>query len=239
MSHSPTYRPLLYHLLNGAILAWLMLSCTHSKPAPTVEYPVTGVDISAHNGDIDFDAMSREGVEFVLIKATEGVSHKDANFHTNYLKARRAGMKIGAYHFFRFDCTGYMQALNILHSIRGKHLDLPVVIDVEEWTNSVTQPTEGVVDGLRRMITCLEEHGYRVMLYSNKNGYERFIRSRLESYPVWLCSFSPPDDTHRWVIWQYSHQGRLEGTRGPIDLNAFRGTREEWEKWASGARHAQ
>ncbi len=232
MCHRLIYQPLL-----SVALLWTLLSCSHTTPTPAVDYPVTGVDISAHNGDIDFETLSRQGVEFVLVKATEGVSHKDTHFHSNYLKAKRAGLKVGAYHFFRFDCTGYMQALNLIHSIRGKHLDLPVVIDVEEWTNSVTQPTGGVIDGLRRMIAVLEEHGYRVMLYSNKNGYERFIRGRLESYPVWLCSFSPPDDTHRWVIWQYSHQGRLEGVPGAIDLNAFHGTRDEWQQWASGARH--
>lgn len=198
----------------------------------SVDYPVVGVDVSAHNGPaLDFDTLRSEGVEFALIKATEGVSLKDSRFHSNYLKARRAGLKVGAYHFFRFDCTGMMQALNLMHSVRGKELDLPLIIDVEEWSNPVTHPTPGVLGSLHEMLDYLDSHGYPVMIYTNKNGYERFVKGRLESYPLWLCSLSELDGKTDCHIWQFSHNGRLKGAPGPIDLNAFTGTREQWEEW--------
>lgn len=84
------------------------------------EYPVRGIDISSHNGDIDFGALKQAGIDFVLIKASEGSSFKDPRFYTNIARARKAGLKVSAYHFFRFDATGYMQALNFLHSLRGR-----------------------------------------------------------------------------------------------------------------------
>ena len=63
------------------------------------EYPVRGIDISSHNGDIDFGALKQAGIDFVLIKASEGSSFKDPRFYTNIARARKAGLKVSAYHF--------------------------------------------------------------------------------------------------------------------------------------------
>ena len=73
-------------------------------------YPVRGIDVSRHNGMMNLDAAAAEGVEFIFIKASEGGDFRDENFRLNYQKARHAGMKIGAYHFFRFDRDGIEQA---------------------------------------------------------------------------------------------------------------------------------
>lgn len=64
-------------------------------------YPVMGVDISNHNGAIDFGRVSRDGISFVIIKASEGQQYRDPAFASYYREARRAGLKVGAYHFFR------------------------------------------------------------------------------------------------------------------------------------------
>lgn len=63
-------------------------------------FPITGIDISSHNGDIDFDRLVRDSIDFVMIKATEGTTFKDSRFQSNYRQARDAGIKaVGAYHF--------------------------------------------------------------------------------------------------------------------------------------------
>ena len=99
------------------ILAAVVAGCRQDRRAPhTVpgfsDYEIVGIDVSAHNGDIDFDRVKAEGIEFVFIKATEGSTFKDKRFVDNVRKARKAGLKVGAYHFFRFDTPGYMQGLN-------------------------------------------------------------------------------------------------------------------------------
>ncbi|MDE6457702.1 MAG: hypothetical protein K2L31_03775, partial [Muribaculum sp.] len=175
-------------------------------------FPVRGLDLSAHNGEIDFERIAGDSIDFVMLKATEGTSFKDPRFHSNYLKARKACIKaIGAYHFFRFDTDGEMQAINFLNSLRGKTLDLPAVIDLEEWSNPGGIPTEDIVKRLRSMIECLERNGHNVMFYTNKDGYERFLKGRFDSFPLWICSFTDPplddDDNTRWSLWHYSHQG--------------------------------
>lgn len=207
------------------------------KPAAAVypdreRFPVTGIDISAHNGDVDFNDVKEAGYDFVFIKATEGATFKDKRFLDNYSRAAEAGLTVGAYHFFRFETSGYMQGLNFVNSLRGRELQLPAVIDVEEWTNSAAQPTNHVLDRLNEMIEHLERHGYRVMLYTNKNGYERFVRGNFPGYPVWICSLGvTPPDSSRWTFWQSTHAGKVNGVEGHVDINAFNGSRSEWEKW--------
>lgn len=200
------------------------------SPDPT-EYPVRGIDISAHNGVVDFDKVAATGMEFVILKATEGATFKDRNFTDNYRKARRAGLKVGAYHFFRFDVGGYMQALNLLHSLRGRLLDLPVVIDVEEWSNPRDHTTHDILTRLQSMINTLESHGYRVMLYSNKDGFEKFFSQQFAHYPLWLCSFTGAPEAGNMRLWQFSHVGRVSGVNGKVDINTFNGSAEAWERW--------
>lgn len=196
-------------------------------------YPVCGIDISAHNGNIDFDEIVADSIDFVMIKATEGTNFKDSRFHDNYRKARQAGLLIGAYHFFRFDTDGKMQGLNFVHTIRGKHFDFPLIIDVEEWGNTKSTDTNLIVERLQALIDHLETECYSVMIYTNKDGYARFIRDRFEDYPLWICSFTDPplDDDERWTLWQYSHWGSVDGIDTEVDLNTFNGSRDQWDRW--------
>ncbi len=231
-----------YFLLAAVAVIAVMTGCSR-KPVAAVypdreRFPVAGIDISAHNGDIDFKEVKDAGYDFVFIKATEGATFKDRRFLDNYSRAAEAGLAVGAYHFFRFETSGYMQGLNFVNSLRGRELRLPAVIDVEEWTNSAAQPTTHVLDRLNEMIEHLERHGYRVMLYTNKNGYERFVRGNFPGYPVWICSLSEePADSSRWTFWQSTHSGRVNGVEGNVDVNAFNGSRAEWEKWLIPAQY--
>lgn len=190
------------------------------EPDPGI-YTLRGIDVSAHNGDIDFDRVAQEGYGFALIKATEGTDFKDKRFDDNVGRARSAGLLTGAYHFFRFDTDGRLQAINLLHSTRGVTLDFPLIIDVEEWGNPDAVATSEIVARLRQMISHLEYFGRDIILYTNKDGYERFIRGNFDSYPLWICSFSEIDPDIPWSIWQYSHRGRVDGISGRVDFNTI------------------
>ncbi|MCX4368844.1 MAG: GH25 family lysozyme [Duncaniella sp.] len=221
------------------ILAAVMAGCRRDSRAPhTVpgfsDYEIVGIDVSAHNGDIDFDRVKAEGIEFVFIKATEGSTFKDKRFVDNVRKARKAGLKVGAYHFFRFDTPGYMQGLNFVNSIHGRNLDLPAVIDIEEFTNPNFQTTKLVMNRVTEMADHLESHGYRVMLYTNKKGHARFINGRLETYPLWLCSLGSLPDDMDCDIWQATHHGRVKGVDHDVDINIFTSSRTDWPTFASG-----
>lgn len=219
-----------------AVGVWRVTSTR--RPHVDVErdrFPVVGIDISAHNGTVDFKRVAADGVEFVFLKATEGTTFKDPKFEANYQAAREAGVKVGAYHFFRFDCDGYEQGRNFLESVDSLTLDLPLAIDIEEWGNPDGNSTTEIAEAIRGMIFALEGGRHKVILYTNKNGYHRFVKGRLDEMPVWVCSFTNPpmpaaDD---WVIWQHSHESYVDGIKGKVDLNTFNGDRLSWGKWLS------
>lgn len=195
-------------------------------------YPIVGVDLSAHNGDVDFQKVAEAGVSFVFLKATEGTTFRDSKFRKNYFAARDAGLKVGAYHFFRFDSDGYDQGRNFLETVDSLDFDLPLAIDVEEWSNPDDLPTEKIALNIRAMIFSLEGCRRKVILYTNKRGYDRFVRNRLEEMPMWVCSFTnPPIDSDNWQLWQHSHESHIDGIKGKVDLNTFNGDSLTWLKW--------
>lgn len=197
-------------------------------------YPIVGVDLSAHNGHVDFKKVAADGVKFVFLKATEGTTFTDSKFIDNYHNARRAGLKVGAYHFFRFDCDGYEQGRNFLSTVDSLELDLPLAIDIEEWGNPEGYKNAEIITALRGMIFALEGSRHKVIIYTNKNGYGRFVRDYFDDMPVWVCSFTnPPIGGDRWILWQHSHQSQVDGISGLVDMNTFNGDSCQWEQWLS------
>src|SRR4051812_27558928 len=80
-------------------------------------YPHQGVDVSHHQGHIAWAKLPRQGVDFAYIKATEGADHVDRRFSTNWRSAHRAGIRRGAYHFFRLCGSGRAQASNFVRTV--------------------------------------------------------------------------------------------------------------------------
>ena len=198
-----------------------------------VRYPIAGIDVSSHNGTIDFDRVARQGVYFVFVKATEGVSHRDANFKKNCRAARAAGLKVGAYHFFRKSKDGEPQARHFLDVVKGEALDLPLVIDMEDAYNDRGVSDTQALNRLKTMVAQLQKHGYRVIIYTNGDGFKKYFDGRHDDVDLWISSFKSPDEIasipHRFQ--QYSYWGEVEGIDGDVDLNIFNGSATEWEQW--------
>lgn len=211
-----------------------------SENAPQVDnFPVKGIDLSAHNGDVDFEKIRQAGIEFVYIKATEGINFKDAMFERNAAAARKAGLKVGAYHFFRFDASAHMQALNIVQSVRMQPLDLPLVIDIEQWTNPMGHSADSILNHASQMAHILEGQGHKVMFYTNKHGQARWVRRELKDYPLWLCSLTDIASPETCAVWQYCHTGNVPGVKGNVDLNVFCGTEPQWKSWVEQHKKSQ
>lgn len=217
-------------LVLSSVWAWRQFITT----APYVDpqrYPIRGIDVSAHNGYIDFFKVTRAGIEFVFIKASEGAEFKDKNFRANYRKARHAEIKTGAYHFFRFDVDGVDQAVNFLEAVGERKLDLGLVIDVEQQGNPEGVDPALVVDRLTAMAEYLNLKGYRVMFYTNRSGYEKYLLKDFPGYPLWICSFSEHPFDADWTFWQYDHHGHVDGIRGDVDLDTYVGNRADWSNY--------
>lgn len=216
---------------------WAVGQFYESPPYVSEErYPIRGIDVSAHNDMMNLDAAHAAGMEFIFIKASEGVTFHDENFRINYDKAYHAGMKIGAYHFFRFDKDGVDQGINFLKAIGNRELDLGVAIDVEKAGNPANVPTALIIKRLEAMIDYLQLSGYSVMIYTNREGYQDFLTGSLKGIPLWICSFQSTPIAADWIFWQYDHHGKVSGIKGDVDLNAFCGDRREWETFLGSIR---
>ena len=120
-----------------------------------------------------------------------------------------------------------------MKSVKGKDVDLPLVIDVEEWGNDLLVDSDEAVNRLVKMIECIEANNYKVMIYTNKDGYKKFISERLSDKMLWICSFQQPDKVvnYNWTMLQYSHWGEVEGIEGDVDLDVYNGDRLAWQRW--------
>ncbi len=220
-------------VLGGAYLFWHYV-LPHSVNVDRYRYPVAGIDVSKHNGEIDFEKVAADDYQFVFIKASEGKTYQDEAFNRNYQGARDAGLKVGAYHFFRKNRTGEEQAANLLNVVKGKELDLPLVIDLEDdWGNGATTSRETALKRVLEMIEILDDKGYDVMIYTNLDGYGKYYMGMLGDHDLWLCSFTSPDiltdKPHRFQ--QFSHEGVVDGVKGDVDLNVWRGSKREWQRY--------
>ncbi len=220
-------------VLGGAYLFWHYV-LPHSVNVDRYRYPVAGIDVSKHNGEIDFEKVAADDYQFVFIKASEGKTYQDEAFNRNYQGARDAGLKVGAYHFFRKNRTGEEQAANLLNVVKGKELDLPLVIDLEDdWGNGATTSRETALKRVLEMIEILDDKGYDVMIYTNLDGYGKYYKGMLGDHDLWLCSFTSPDiltdKPHRFQ--QFSHEGVVDGVKGDVDLNVWRGSKREWQRY--------
>ncbi|MBP5687556.1 MAG: hypothetical protein IK100_03445 [Muribaculaceae bacterium] len=219
-------RQLIYHWLYGEVVV------DHSK------YPIRGIDVSSHNGDIDFYKVKHDGYSFVIIKASEGESDLDSKFTTNYDRAKANGLKVGAYHYFRKNTDGTNQAKRFIEAVGWRKLDLPLVIDVEDEINDNVSD-DITLKNLDAMINNLQSRGFKVMIYTNGNGYKKYVKDRQQLIDVnlWLCSFKNPDDIRHipHQLQQYSHRGSVDGVNGDVDMNVFNGNERQWEKWLNDA----
>lgn len=198
------------------------------------QYPVWGVDVSHYQGQIDWETMALQGVDFAFVKATEGSSTKDARFAQNFQGATDAGILTGAYHFFSFDSTPEAQVQNYRETVGPLDGHLPPVVDAEYYGPYFADPppTEEVRENLRVLLDLLaKEYGTVPILYTTYPFYLRYLRGAFEESSFWIRNvYFPPFFGPNWIFWQYTDTARLYGYEGAepnIDLNVFFGSEEE------------
>ena len=203
----------------------------------TERYPVRGIDVSHYQGDIDWEILADQGMQFAFIKATEGSSFVDARFAENWKKAELSGLYCGAYHFFSFDSPGETQAEHFIGTVGTLTGKLPPVIDVELYGDKFRSPPEraAVQPQLEAMIERLTAtYGAAPILYSTQRAYNLYLKDAFEPCDIWIRDvyFQPKlRDNRKWTFWQYTDRGQLNGCTGEekyIDINVFHGSEEEF-----------
>lgn len=201
-------------------------------------YWVRGVDVSHYQGEVDWEVLARQGIDFAWIKATEGSAHVDPRFADNWARASATALLVGAYHFMSFESPGTDQAEQLARQVPATPGTLPPVIDLEFYGPYLAEhpAPERVHRILDDLVAGIEEHyGVPPVLYVTEDAYDLYVAGRYPPLPVWIRSIIVPprlSDGRDWTFWQYSNRDRLDGFDGAepyIDMNAFAGDREELE----------
>ena len=203
------------------------------------EDKIKGIDVSAYQGDIDWNILSKQGIDFVFIKATEGSSYVDEMFKRNYENALKTDLKIGAYHFFSYDSNGEKQADNFIRNVPKVEKMLPPVVDIEFYGNKYKNVPDikKTQKQLQIMLEKLEEYyEKKPIIYATYKSYNLYIANNFEGNFIWIRDvYFRPNliDNRDWTFWQYSNKVRLNGYSGQekrIDMNVFNGDKEKFEK---------
>jgi len=217
------------------------------KPAPPVKsfgiimpggYAVHGIDVSKHQGDIDWKRVSRMRINgiwisFAFIKATEGITRQDNQFKTNWKQADENGLLRGAYHFYYPSRDADKQADNFIKMVKLTKGDLPPVVDIEV---SNGRSAAKIREGLKIFINRLEKHySIKPIIYTNINFYNTYLKGSFEEYPLWIAGYFDHDRFYNefstsWIIWQHSEKGKVDGIKGNVDFNVFKGSLAKLQK---------
>ncbi len=203
------------------------------------EFPVRGIDVSHHQGQIDWKMLAKQDVSFAYIKATEGEDFLDEDFIQNWHAAKDAGIVPGAYHYFTLCKTGYEQANNFLSRIgTPSSSTLPPAVDLEFGGNCKARPSpEELHKELKVFIDLVEQAwGCHVVLYSTSDFYETYLRNDFQKNPLWIRDlyWQPSKTRYReWQFWQYANRGKLDGIKGFVDLNVSRGDQLQFNQLLS------
>lgn len=192
------------------------------------EYPIRGIDISNHQGEIDWKKVPKNKIQFVYIKATEGGDWKDKAFLRNWEQANQLGIRVGAYHFFTLCRSGKEQASNFISLVPKDPESLPPVADLEFVGNCKERPPiQDIKKEIQDFLTALENHyGKRPILYLTYEFIDLYLKDDFLEYSVWIRDiFGHPSSSFKrnWIIWQYHSRARLDGIEGPVDLNVLKG----------------
>ena len=187
-----------------------------------------GIDVSKHQGNINFYKVKNAGVDFVILRAGYGkfAKQKDEMFETNYRQCKANGIPCGVYWFSYAKNVeaAKQEAAACLEVIKGKQFEYPIYFDLED-SNIVKLSALGkntCSEIARAFMTEIEKAGYWAGLYMSKSPLESFITEDIRKrFAVWVAHYGVKQTTYngQFGMWQKSSTGKIDGISGNVDLN--------------------
>ncbi len=190
-----------------------------------------GVDLSHFNVDPDFHTMSASGIEFVYLKASQGIAFADTTFSDRRERARSVSLRVGSYHFFDPKSSGEAQAEHFIKTIGALAPgELPPALDLESadgWEHlSGTSRVREVAACLSTVESAL---GVHPMIYTSMGWWlGEFGNADFSGHPLWLARYADSPGTtglwKSWSAWQYGQFGSVPGVgNGNVDTDCWNG----------------
>ena len=208
-----------------------------------------GLDVSAHQKEIDWRRVAATGMDFAMIRAgyrgyTQGTIRKDEYFDYNMRNALANGLEVGVYFFSQAltPAEAEEEARLVLEWIQDYPVTYPVVFDWErqDKDDSRTQGAGGNTVTACALAFCkvISDAGYTPMTYGSPSKIykDSLMLDRLQEYPAfWLAHYTidtaPTSFRYRYNMWQYTSSGRVDGIEGNVDLNICL---TDWSTWDGG-----
>lgn len=193
-----------------------------------------GVDLSYHNGDINWQELKAAGCEFVILRIgyrgyTEGGLIKDEKFDEYYEGAKSVGLNVGVYFFTQAISVeeAEAEADYVLEILDGRQLEYPVAYDTEDVNDDGARTNqEDISDELRsEMIIAfcekIKSKGYYPIVYASESWMRRDMElEMLTGYEFWAPQYRSENDfLYDFTIWQYTEEGNIPGIKGEVDLD--------------------
>ena len=194
---------------------------------------VQGIDVSAHQEEIDWQKVSAAGIRFAFIRTgyrgTEsGRCTEDAWFRTNMIGAAGAGIDIGVYFFSQAvtEEEAMEEADYVLSQIRDYPVTYPVVFDMEHPEIGTDRIRDLSREEKTRIAAAfmsrIKQAGYKPMLYNSTGLFDEFYdMDMLSEYALWAAEYgaSYPHYPYMFEIWQYTSRGAVDGITGNVDMD--------------------
>lgn len=190
------------------------------------QYPILGIDISHHQGNIDFEATAnmvnnKDSVGFVYIKATEATDFKDHKLDDNANGFAKHAINYGFYHFFRPQFSALKQAHFYCTTIAPYAFKLIPVLDVEHKADCNKKQ---LLDSVDVFLDEVEKQlGKRPMIYTYWSFYQdNFENTRIDQELFWMAAYSQNGhfmEKEQVIIWQFTELGTVSGISNYVDLN--------------------
>lgn len=191
-----------------------------------------GLDVSSHQGQIDWTAVAESGVDYVILRAGyrgygDGSIHEDETFAANIAAASQTGLGIGVYFFSQALSPeeAEAEAHTVLSLVEGYDIDYPIYFDWEpvsdDGARTATISSSELTACARRFCQTIEEAGYRAGVYFNLSmALYHYNLYELKDYEFWLAEYQDtPSYPYEFGMWQYTNQGTVPGISTSVDLN--------------------
>lgn len=185
-----------------------------------------GIDVSHYQGKIDWEQVANgTAISYAYLKATEGASLVDNTYARNLAEARRVGLSVGSYHFYRPNIDWRQQFNNMTSVVKKEEQDLVPIIDIEH-RGSVSAET--FIADLRAFIAKVTEYyGKKPLLYTYHNFYNRYLTGEFTDYHFMIARYRNDcptlDDGKDYIMWQYTSTGSIPGITGHVDRSKIMG----------------